>query len=245
MSLPVPAGVESGALLGLWERGLGYPRIARGEALLEAAGQGADASRTFGQRNACLLDLHATFFGSRIDLISRCPTCGAAAQFSADCGALTVCTPPPAQEEHRLEVEGHVIDFRLPTSADIAVASSANGDDEFVFRLLERCVLRCTREGAFTEIGEVPNVVLDALSQHMEALDPTAPVTFGVVCPECDTRWEAPLDLEELIWTKLRAAAERLLLDIDTLARAYGWTERDVLSLSEARRAAYLQLAAG
>mgnify|MGYP001788484044 CR=1 FL=1 len=39
-------------------------------------------------------------------------------------------------------------------------------------------------------------------------------------------------------------AAERVLLDVDALARCYGWTESEVLRLSPTRRAAYLQLAA-
>jgi hypothetical protein len=32
------------------------------------------------------------------------------------------------------------------------------------------------------------------------------------------------------------------LHEVDLLARAYGWTEPEVLALSEARRAAYLRL---
>jgi hypothetical protein len=47
------------------------------------------------------------------------------------------------------------------------------------------------------------------------------------------------------LWQKVQLAAERLLLDIDTLARAYGWTESDVLRLSPVRRAAYVQMTTG
>ena len=46
-----------------------------------------------------------------------------------------------------------------------------------------------------------------------------------------------------VLWQKVRAGAERVLLDIDMLARSYGWTEREVLRLSPLRRAAYLQMA--
>jgi hypothetical protein len=35
------------------------------------------------------------------------------------------------------------------------------------------------------------------------------------------------------------------LLDVDALARAYGWSEPQVLALSATRRAAYLQLIGG
>ena len=60
--------------------------------------------------------------------------------------------------------------------------------------------------------------------------------------PGLRAHWAAPLDTGQLVWQQVRTAAERLLLDIDALARAYGWTEREMLSLPPARRAAYLQI---
>jgi hypothetical protein len=42
---------------------------------------------------------------------------------------------------------------------------------------------------------------------------------------------------------KAAGRAERLLLDIDTLARNYGWSESEVIALSPTRRAAYVQMA--
>ena len=47
------------------------------------------------------------------------------------------------------------------------------------------------------------------------------------------------------VWAEVDAAAQRLLHEVDVLARAYGWTEPEVLALSEARRAAYLRLVRG
>jgi hypothetical protein len=91
-------------------------------------------------------------------------------------------------------------------------------------------------------VRELPAQVLDALSQHMESLDPGATVSFALECPQCGVLWQAPLDVGDMVWQKVRAAAERVLLEIDALARAYGWTEREVLRLSPVRRAAYLQM---
>jgi hypothetical protein len=45
-----------------------------------------------------------------------------------------------------------------------------------------------------------------------------------------------------MLWMRLQLAAERLLLDVDALARAYGWSEAQVLALPPLRRAAYLQM---
>jgi hypothetical protein len=51
------------------------------------------------------------------------------------------------------------------------------------------------------------------------------------------------LDPGEFLWSKVNLQAHRLLQDVHLLARAYGWTESDVLRLGPGRRQAYLELA--
>lgn len=238
------AGFDAEALLTLWECALGQGASARDDALLRASFKSAEPARTLGERNARLMELHARLFEREIELLSHCPACGTMAQFSGDCKALAAQMQPRLDNTapHRLEAQGHVIEFRLPNSADIAIASSDDNDEDFARLLLDRCVLACTRKGNNVPVRQLPVPVLDALSQHMETLDPGASVSFALECPQCATRWQARLDIGEMVWQKVRAAAERLLLDIDLLARAYGWTEREVLRLKPLRRAAYLQM---
>jgi hypothetical protein len=241
---------DTEALLTLWEAALGQPAGVRDDALLRASFEGAEPALTLGERNARLMELHARLFGREIELLSHCPACHTVAQFSGNCDALAAQMWPrlAAAPPYRLEAQGHVIEFRLPDSLDIAEASAeedAEGDEadeNFTQRLLDRCVLACTREGADVPVRQLPEPVLDALLQHMETLDPGASVSFALDCPQCATHWQAPLDVGEMLWQKVRAAAERVLLDIDMLARSYGWTEREVLRLSPLRRAAYLQM---
>ncbi|HUD55174.1 MAG TPA: hypothetical protein VMR02_08095 [Terracidiphilus sp.] len=42
--------------------------------------------------------------------------------------------------------------------------------------------------------------------------------------------------------TQIEARARRLLYEVHTLAAAYGWSEREILSLSAPRRALYLEM---
>ena len=235
---------DTEVLLTLWEGALGQPASARTDALLQASFANIEPVRTLGERNARLMELHSRLFGREIELLSHCPACHTVAQFSGNCDALaTLMGPGPADAPpHRLQAQGHVIEFRMPDSADIAIASSVEGGEDFVQLLLDRCVLACTREGTDVPVCQLPEPVLDALSQQMDTLDPGASVSFALDCPQCATHWQAPLDLGEMLWQKVRAAAERVLLEIDMLARAYGWTEREVLGLSPLRRAAYLQM---
>jgi hypothetical protein len=234
------------ALLELWERGRAQAAVVRGDVMLESAGGGAGGPRTLGERNAGLLEFHARLFGDEIDLMSHCPSCGAAAGFRSACTSLTApTTARQVDSPQRMETSGHVIEFRLPRASDVAEASREATADGFARHLIERCVLACTRDGNAAPIADAPDEVLDALSRRMESLDPAASISFALACPHCGTRWNAPLDVEQLVWTKLQTAAERLLLDIDALARAYGWTERDILALSPIRRAAYVQMVTG
>lgn len=244
---------DTEALLTLWESGLAQSAGARDDALLRASYKNAPPARTLGERNARLVELHARLFGREIELLSHCPACQTVAQFSGDCADLAAQMAPRLADTpiHQLEIQGHVIEFRLPESVDIvdivdiaiaAADDSDDSDDNFAQRLLERCVLACTCAGADVPVRQLPEPVLDALSRRMETLDPGASVSFALDCPQCATHWQAPLDVGQMLWQKVRAAAERVLLDIDMLARAYGWSEREVLQLSPLRRAAYLQM---
>ena len=95
------------------------------------------------------------------------------------------------------------------------------------------------------EVGPsaLPADVRAALARAMAESDPLAEVLVAVSCPACETVFAADLDLGAFVWAELRAHAQRLLREVDVLARAYGWTEADVLALDDRRRGAYLELA--
>ena len=113
---------------------------------------------------------------------------------------------------------------------------------DFAERLWSVCVLTAVCEGQSCRAADLPEPVRRAVTERMEALDPGASVGFTLECPGCAARWQAPLDIGLALWRKLQQQAEWLLIDVDTLARAYGWAQHEVLALSPLRRAAYLQL---
>jgi hypothetical protein len=243
MTVGIMQSVDADRLLGVWESAIGQPPWIRDETLLAASGQMAPP-RTLGERNARLMDLHTRLFGRDAELLSHCPTCGTAVEFAVDSEALALqlSGSSPSSASHRLETAGHLVEFRLPAGSDVAAASAEETEDEFARRVLRRCVLACTRDAMDVPVDEVPAAVLDAVSQRMERLDPGAKVSFALACPHCAAAWDARLDIGQLVWQKVQASAERLLFDVDSLARAYGWTEAEVLRLSPVRRAAYLQM---
>lgn len=245
----MPVDHDPEVLLTLWECGLGQPASLRDQTLLHSAAGGAAgnlaAPASVGATNAQLMALHTRLFGADLALFSHCPDCRTTVQFGADCAALAARLAPCADAgPQRFDTHGYLIDFRLPTGADVAAASDQADANAFAQALLSRCILACCHEGQAIAAIDLPAPVLEALSERMELLDPGASVFFGLDCPECAAQWQAQLDIGDMLWQRIKAAAERLLLDIDALARAYGWSEREVLRLRPVRRAAYLQMVA-
>jgi hypothetical protein len=236
-----PSLIEGHELLVLWERALPL-RAGEREALL-AHDEASAPPLTIGARRLRLIERLQRRIGARVPLRSRCPACGEQASFSADLQALMQALAPatetPAEQE--LRHGDWQLRFRLPTPAELP--HDAADAEDFVGRLLERCVLGVAERGEPRSPQAVPAALLDALSQHMEALDPAAHIGFELACPACATRWSAAFDPGAALWSLLQGDAERLLLDIDALAQRYGWSEEQVLALTPTRRRAYLQLA--
>jgi hypothetical protein len=76
----------------------------------------------------------------------------------------------------------------------------------------------------------------------MEALDPQADIRIALTCPQCGHGWNAQFDISGYLWTEIDQWAHQTLNAVHRLARAYGWSERDILELSPVRRQLYLGL---
>jgi hypothetical protein len=120
---------------------------------------------------------------------------------------------------------------------------AASGDVDAAERaLLDRCVSWVRGRDEEASESELPPSLREALARAIAEADPLAEVLVDVSCPACGASFVTDLDLGAFVSAELRAEAQRLLHEVDALARAYGWTEPEVLALGDARRAAYLEL---
>jgi hypothetical protein len=221
-------------ILDLWERGIGLDRWRRDDALLAD-----DATRGLGARNVALLALRNTLFERAWPLKSSCPACETECTFEVDSVALGEYLRPPSDASESFECGGRLLTARAPTVDDLKAISPAVDRASAVRLLLGRCI------GGDLDLAAVDDAAIDELGQRLERLDPGALVIFQLVCPACRGEWSAMFDVGDALWLELQRSAERTLADIDSLARAYGWTEAEVMQLSPTRRAAYLQLVGG
>lgn len=219
--------LSAAATLDLWQAVEGRDPVGRALALAAASGRGPGelAALPLGRRDALLLELHA---GAALDATAECPACGERAEFGVDTRELLARGREAAEPA---PVESVV--WRSPDSRDVAAAAAAGDADAAERVLLERCA------GS----ADLPSELRAAVVRAMAEADPLAEVLVDVSCPACGEGFVADVDVAGFVWAELRARARRLLREVDVLARAYGWTEAEVLELGDRRRAAYLELA--
>ena len=237
-------------MLALWEAGQTRHPIDR--ALLALALAMPDeapdtlADRPVGWREVNLLALRNATFGSALDGYAPCPACGAVMEFALDGSALVDELPAP-DKDARIVIDNR--QWRVPSSRDQAAILDAADPEEAVQRLLARCeidespphwpVAVDSQKWPKTEISPA---MIGELEARMEQLDPAANIRLDMRCSDCGHTWDAFLDVAACFWAELSARAHQLLEAVHRLASAYGWREADILSLSPARRAAYLNM---
>jgi hypothetical protein len=235
---PTPA-LPARDLLGLWERAVGLGPVERALALAEAAGADPVALRRqpLGRTNGSVLDLRETLMGPELTATAACPGCAARVEFTLDARVLRAMAP--ASDGTRTTLGEYVVDWRPPAPDDL-IAAVAGLDP--VADLRRSCLTVTDSEGRPVDAILLADRDLDAAEAAMAAADPLAEVLVSLACPGCGLGFEADVDPGTFVWAEIDARARLLLEDVDLLARAYGWTEPDVLALTEVRRAAYLRM---
>jgi hypothetical protein len=228
----------------VWEWGGDKHPVDRALALLALACPELTSERlqglTIGQRNTRLLALREKTLGPTLNGFAECAQCGTPLEFSVE--VADIRRPEPDAQVHSLEVDGLEIQFRLLNSLDLKAIVGLTGVSEARLRLIERCVLEATQGGQPLTAAELPEPVLSALVDALTEHDPQAEMRFQLACAACGHRWSALFDVVSFFWTELGARAERLLVEVHALARAYGWREADILAMGETRRHSYLEL---
>lgn len=233
--------------LDVWERAAGPGPLARDLALLEGAfpeaGRETLAGLGIGRRDAALLEVYRATYGPWLEGVLDCAACGTALELSIDASLLSAGEGPAAPPGGwtAIEVEGYELHFRLPDSADLMATAAAGSPDAGRAELTAR-VLRAWRDGEPVAACDLPPRILGEALEAMSAHDPLAETLVDTTCPSCGATCVALLDAGTFLWARIEADARTLLGEVDTLARAYGWSEREILALGARRRGAYLDL---
>lgn len=194
---------------------------------------------TLAGRIGGLLEIHAaTTDADDLPLVVRCPydDCGEGMELTLPAGEL-LAMARDAESEHSIEVTvgAEAFVLRRPCGADQRGWQQRTyaDRDEAEAAVIETLVLE----------GQPSPGVREALADALRAFDPLPAFELDVVCPSCDRRADIPIDLEAVLLNALARGQDRLIRDVDLLARRYGWSEEEVLALPRWRRRRYLALA--
>lgn len=217
----------------LWESGRALHPLDRAVLAVQSAlpdTHESVADWPIGRRNRALAQIRAAAFGA-LRGWAACRGCAERLEFDLDTRSITDAAQP--SEADSVWARGHR--YRVPTSRDLAAVVDAPDVDAAVRDLVRRC--RQDVGGAVCADADI-----DEVSECMAAADPLAEIRVSFDCPSCGAHFEENVDLVSFLWSEIEAAAKRALAEVHALARAYGWRERDILSLSAARRDYYLKL---
>lgn len=83
---------------------------------------------------------------------------------------------------------------------------------------------------------------IEVVEQKLAQLDPLVAFSCWSQCPQCELEQTFAIDLESLALNELRHIQDRLIFDIQVLARHFHWRENEILALPQWRRSHYLRL---
>lgn len=233
-------------MLYIWERGIALGPTSRALLILGGARRAGQEACEWpvGRRDAALLEIRRATFGDRLASRTTCPRCGCELEFELDAGALRAHgTGPQGDQTIVLQQGGAHISVRTPTSSDLLAVETLGSSQAIETALWKRCVVAHDEHGAALDPEQLTAAQRDAVETALEDADCGMDLRIDLECRACATRWETAYDIARVLWLEIVQHARGVLHHVHQLARRYGWTERDVLSLGQRRREMYLALA--
>lgn len=229
-------------LLLAWERGYGRAPFEQALILMGISFPTSTVDElmhlSIGQRDAVLLALRKKLFGANLSTLANCPECGEAIELSFSVDDISV----PGDERREtlsVEVDGFQIEYRLPTSRDLLVLTRVPRQRR-IDQLLHQCVSRVRQQEQRIKLSSLGQDTQQKISQTIVESDPQADIQLALKCVECEHEWSSPFDVVGYLWSELNTWCQRLLAEVHTLAKAYGWSEPEILALGRWRRQIYL-----
>lgn len=219
--------LDSAALLDLYQQGRTADALTRAGLLgRAAAGTGDGNGVGVGALSLAELDrriwaLHRQLAGpGPSEAVGHCPACEARLEFSLPGDFAPPAAPEHAPEPVTVAWRGETYLLRLPRLADFGP------------------------EGLRPEnLGAAPWHDPDFAAHAAEALraaDPALALTLAMNCPECGAALDEIFDPAAFLWAEIEDIARDLLREVIALARAFGWSEAEILAMPRPRRALYL-----
>lgn len=232
-------------LIALWEKQQTLSPAEQALLLLALArprdSREALGNMTIGERDRILLDMRRQLFSDQLESLAHCSNCDETLEIAlAISEFLSVATSADAAARSSLRVGEFDIVFRLPTVADAIAIERNRALATARLMLQRRCIVAARKDGSSVDPQELDEITLARISRAMEKMDPLSEIRLSITCTNCEHSESILLDIASYLWAELRIEAERLLDEVQLLAREFGWREMDIVAMSGVRRQYYL-----
>ena len=187
-----------------------------------------------GDRDYLMLQLRLITLGDKIGAVLNCPACHAKMDVDFAVRDVLVESRPQTTATYRLELDGRVVWFRLPTGGDQEAV--LHQDPETA---ADDLLARCLEDDGGVRLSLANR---SAVAAAMDRLAPQLDLELDLTCPECAHGFVAPFDTTAFFLQEMRMGGERLLREVHLLAFHYHWSEGEILSLHRDRRRGYLAI---
>lgn len=166
-------------------------------------------------------------------LTSRCEACEGLFDIQLDPAAVPVKPAGRGYPFTSIRTSQGLLKLHVPTGADQHTVAELDDEEQALQALIASC---CEGEG-LKPSQPLTEAELERASARLEATSPEVALGLSTSCPACGADNELPIDPYSM-----PTADEGTVLDeVDALARAYGWTEGEILGLPLRRRREYLR----
>jgi hypothetical protein len=193
---------------------------------------------TVSERIECLLIIAGINDKSNFEIPLQCNSCGEMMEVEISLGPLLRNTLP---YQFTVSIEGSSITLRRPRGRDqLEWLGMQFADEKTAVVAMARSLVVSLAEN--NNLPFLPETWITPMDTALRENDPLVYFTITACCPECGCEARYEIDLEEFSLKKLRGIQQRMLYDIHQIAKHYHWSESQILSIPQWRRAYYLEL---
>lgn len=171
---------------------------------------------------------------NQVWLSSNCVVCGERFDFQVNQSELPFKTAGKGFPYLVVNTQHGLLKFRVPTAKDIEQIADMTGEMFPIRKLLQVCYLSDEKDS----IEELDEQEIDLIESELEKVSPEVTEIVSVQCPECQKMQNIMID-PYICLHKYRTS---IYQDINKLAKAYHWSEKDILNLPRSRRKLYLDM---
>lgn len=234
------------ALLETWEQAIALPPYGRALRMWQSLSNQSDddtKDATVGQCDRGLIAIYRGLFGNELTCRANCPECNEDHELDLKLAMFDI--PHPVEGIRKIRIGGATLHWRFPRAQALGnLVMARKSSTEIRKQLIQECVAEVRKGKKQLAFEAWPSELTSKLATVMSEADPLLDPRVSITCTACGHLWSVCFDIASFLWNEIDLVARRLMNEVHRLAMAYGWSESQILEMTAARRAAYLQMCA-